>query len=110
MRPAVVARRGGGWPPGTAPPVLAEANAPEGLAAALAAGEQADTLASPFPLPEPLLPWAAFEGRALSLKLRDAGEAVELTLLQGAIRTVMHEHPICRVRLCITPKKTTQYP
>ena len=106
MRPAVVARRGGLWPPGTAPPMLAEANAPADLAAALAANE-ADAMESPFPLPEPLLPWAAFEGRALSLKLRHDGEAVELTLLQGAIRTVMHEHPICRMRLSGPAPATT---
>jgi CHAD domain-containing protein len=97
MRPVADAPRNASWPPGTTPPVLAEAETRDGLAAALAASEQADHPTPTLLLPDPGLPWAAFEGRALTLPLRHAGGPVELTVLHGAIRTVMREHPVCRL-------------
>ena len=94
MRPPAYPEPGATWPPGTVPPILAEAATFEELAALLATAGPGVPLTG---LPAPCIPWAAFEGRSLTLSLRHAGEAVELTILQGVIRTVVHEHPTCRV-------------
>ncbi len=94
------------WPPGTVPPLLAEAGLMQELAPAAPPREQPPPVFTPT-LPEPCIPWAAFEGRALSLSLRYAHQPVELTVLQGAIRTVMREHPTARMRISGPPLTTT---
>lgn len=97
MRPSADARRGLGWPPGMTPSVLVEATTRKALAEALATPEAGGETVPLSKLPDPCMPWAAFEGRALSLSLRHAGDLIELTVLHGMIRTVMHEHPTCRL-------------
>lgn len=101
------------WPPGAVAPVLAEA------ASVAALAEEAGV-----DVPGHLVPWAAFEGRALTMSLRPArdleaavvteagaelsepaeppepaGGGLELTLLTGTIRTVARENPQWRLRL-----------
>ena len=97
MRPIPAMHPATSWPPGTPPAVLAEAATQTDLRAALAASEKTDAAFLTLLLTEPCIPWAAFEGRALVLTLSDGGAAVELTVLHGVIRTVMREHPACRV-------------
>jgi CHAD domain-containing protein len=72
---------GPGWPPGAPSPVLAEA-------------ESADTLDPPPPAP--LVPVAAFEGRAITLDLLREGEAVTLRVLDGVMRGVTAERRAAR--------------
>jgi triphosphatase len=72
------------WPPGAPAPVLASGRA----AAALG-----------HPVPEPLVPLAAFEGRAASQGLATEQGPVGMTLLNGTIRAFTGEHRISRVRL-----------
>ncbi len=50
-------------------------------------------------LPDPLVPLAAFEGRASSLGLATEQGPVGLTLLNGAVRAFAGEHRISRIRL-----------
>ena len=52
-----------------------------------------------FELPDPLVPAAAFEGRAGSLDLVTEQGSISLTLLNGAVRAVAAEHRISRVQL-----------
>jgi triphosphatase len=72
------------WPPGAPAPVLAS-------------GRSAAALGST--LPDPLVPLAAFDGRAASLGLATEQGPVGMTLLNGAVRAVTGEHRISRVRL-----------
>jgi triphosphatase len=72
------------WPPGAPAPVLAEGRDPAALGCAL---------------PDPLVPMAAFEGRALSLALQVDHEPVTLTLLNGALRAVASERRASRIVL-----------
>jgi triphosphatase len=72
------------WPPGAPAPVLAEGRDPAALG---------------HPLPDPMVPMAAFEGRALSLALVVDDEPVALTLLNGSLRTVAAEHRVSRIVL-----------
>ena len=72
------------WPPGAPAPVLAESSDPSTLG---------------HVLPDPLVPTAAFEGRAMSLALAVDHEPVTLTLLNGAIRAVAAEHRASRIVL-----------
>jgi CHAD domain-containing protein len=72
------------WPPGAPAPVLATARTASDLGHAL---------------PEPLLPCAAFEGRATSLALTTEQGPIGLTLLNGAVRAVTAEHRTSLVRL-----------
>jgi len=72
------------WPPGGPAPVLAETR----TAAAL--GEAR---------PDPMLPAAAFEGRALTMTLAADQGPVTLTLLNGAVRAVAAEHRASRLVL-----------
>ena len=72
------------WPPGAPPPALAESTSLPGL------GQ---------PLPQPLLPAVAFEGRALDLSLAADEGPVLLTLLRGTLRTIGREQPACRLFL-----------
>ena len=74
------------WPPGTPAPLLAEA--PE-LAAL---GPMVHELASP------LIPVAAFHGRRRSLALA-GDEPTSLHVMQGMLRGVAAEAPICRIVL-----------
>jgi len=74
----------GSWPPGTPAPVLEQARTQPMLAHAL---------------PSPLLPVAAFEGRARGLALACEQGLVALTLLDGVIRAVAGEHRACRMTL-----------
>jgi CHAD domain-containing protein len=80
--------------PGAGPAQLAESASPESLPVAhvLAAG-----------LPAPLLPVAAFAGRLRTLPLGAAGGGVSVKILQGRLRAVAGEHPVCRVRLSGPP-------
>ena len=72
-------------PPGTAPAILAEAGTQEALGR---------------PLPAPLLPVAACAGTLRTLPLDPAGAAATaLTVLEGRLRAVTEELPVCRVRL-----------
>ena len=50
-------------------------------------------------LPDPLVPLAAFEGRAVSQSLATEQGPVGMTLLNGAVRAFTGEHRISRVRL-----------
>jgi CHAD domain-containing protein len=72
------------WPPGTPAPVLATGRAAAELGQAL---------------PDPLVPLAAFDGRASSQSLAAEPGPVGMTLLNGAVRTFTGEHRISRVRL-----------
>jgi CHAD domain-containing protein len=77
------------WPPGAPAPVLATGR----TAAALG-----------HPVPEPLVPLAAFEARAVSQGLATEQGPVGMTLLNGVIRAFTGEHRISRVRLEGTPE------
>ena len=71
--------------PGVRARLLAEADAPEALGHAL---------------PAPLLPVAACAGRLRTLPLDPAGAgAVAISMLEGQLRAVADEHPVCRVRV-----------
>ena len=59
---------GEAWPPGAPPPRLSDTGSLEALRAEAS-----------WPLPESLVPWAAFEGRALRLSLKPEPAPVELT-------------------------------
>lgn len=72
------------WPPGAPAQVLATGRDPSAL-------DQA--------LPDPLVPIAALEGRALSLSLGTERGPVGLTLINGVVRAVAAEHRISRLRL-----------
>lgn len=72
------------WPPGAPAPVLAEGRDPVSLGCAL---------------PDPLVPLAAFEGRATNLSLQGDHGPVTLTLLNGAVRAVAAERRASRVLL-----------
>ena len=76
------------WPPGSPAPVVAT-------------GRTASALG--HILPEPLIPVAAFEGRAGSLSLATEHGPVDMTLLNGAVLAVAAEHRLSRVRLEGTP-------
>lgn len=71
------------WAPGAPAPVLAQ-------------GRDAASL-GPV-LPDRLVPQAAFEGRALSLNLNSSHGPVELTLLNGAVRTLTAERRVSRIQ------------
>ena len=75
---------GAAWPPGTPPPIIASARG-------------ADALGQP--LPKPLIPVAAFEGRARSSDLACEQGPVVMTLLAGAVRAVAAEHQVSRLHL-----------
>ena len=83
MRPGAAKHRQQGWFPGMQAPILAQAATQAGL-------EEVE-------LPPSCVPWAAFEGREINYVLRIDGEVVDLTFLNGVIRTVMREQPTCRV-------------
>ena len=72
------------WAPGAPAPVLATGRT------ATALGEK---------LPEPLMPIAAFDGRAGSISLVTEQGPVAMTVLSGAVRAVAAEHRLSRVRL-----------
>jgi CHAD domain-containing protein len=72
------------WPPGTPPPLLAEASSAIGLGHAL---------------PASLMPVVAFEGRQKLLQLRDGAAEASLVLLEGALRAVTSEQACSRVLL-----------
>ncbi len=73
------------WPPGAPPPVLARGDGPD----ALRLGP-----------PSPLTPIAAWQGtrRALRIAL-DGGATLEAELLDGRLRGVASEAPLCRLLL-----------
>ncbi len=71
------------WPPGTPPPLLAEGQAPADLGRAL---------------PGPLIPVAAFKGRQRVIPLGPEA-AGSLTLIEGMLRGITQERPICRIVL-----------
>jgi triphosphatase len=72
------------WLPGAPPPVVASARSLDELGR---------------PLPQPLVPVAAFEGRARSIDLACEQGPVVMTLLAGAIRAVAGEHRVTRLHL-----------
>ena len=72
------------WPPGAPAPVLATGR---------------DVAALGETLPEPLVPIAALEGRAVSRSLATEQGPVGMTLLNGTVRTVATECRISRLRL-----------
>ena len=72
------------WPPGAPAPVLATGRA------AAALGQ---------PLPEPLAPIAALEGRTVTQGLATEHGQVNLTLLTGTIRAFAVERRVSRIRL-----------
>jgi triphosphatase len=75
---------GQAWPPGAPVPVLAQERDPAALGC---------------PVPDPLIPLAAFEGRALSLTLVTDQGPVVLNLLNGAVRAVAAERRASRILL-----------
>lgn len=72
------------WPPGSPPPVVAEAADLETLGAEL---------------PAPLAPAVAFTGRRHTLAFSTDQGAATLTLLRGTLRAVTSEHAVARVHL-----------
>lgn len=72
------------WPPGGVVPVLATGPQP------------AAVVQHP---PAPLLPMAAFEGRATNIDLATEPGHVLMTVWNGVVRAVASEHRICRLRL-----------
>lgn len=50
-------------------------------------------------LPQPLMPWAACEGRATAHTLAIGGADATLTVMQATLRAVASERPVCRLRL-----------
>lgn len=74
----------GSWPPATPAPLIAEA-------------PDADHL--PQPLPEPLMPIAAFEGRQRQIPLRRGEAELALQVLEGTLRAVANERACCRLTL-----------
>lgn len=72
------------WLPGTAPPVLAEADSADDL---------------PYPVPGPLAAVAAFRGRLKTVALGFAEGPGQLGMLDGELRGVAEEKPACRLRL-----------
>jgi len=72
------------WPPGQPAPVLAEGRNPTVL---------------DHPLPDPLVPVAAFEGRALSIPLAAEQGPVTLTVLNGTVRAVAEGRRISRLQI-----------
>jgi triphosphatase len=75
---------GAAWPPGAPPPVIAAARGLDAL---------------DRPLPGPLIPVAAFEGRARSTELACEQGPVVMVLLVGAVRAVAGEHRVSRLLL-----------
>ncbi len=71
------------WPPGTPPALLAEGRAPTDLGRAL---------------PGPLMPVAAFKGRQRVIPLGPDASG-SLTLIEGMLRGITQERPICRLVL-----------
>jgi CHAD domain-containing protein len=69
------------WPPATPSPLLGVATAPDLL---------------DRPLPGPLMPVVAFEGQR---RILPAGTAVAIVLLEGTLRAVAGEQPVCRLLL-----------
>src|SRR5579859_5864839 len=67
------------WPPGAPAPVMSSARSLDELG---------------HGLPQPLVPIAAFEGRARSIDLACEQGPVVMTVLAGAIRAVAGEHRI----------------
>jgi CHAD domain-containing protein len=87
---------GPGWPPANPPPLLAS----DGDLAALAPE------LSRLDATEGLMPLAAFEGTRRSLRLdppERPGEAIDIVLLDGVLRTVAAEQPACLCRLSGPP-------
>ncbi|MEJ1976710.1 MAG: CHAD domain-containing protein [Acetobacteraceae bacterium] len=77
------------WPPGTPAPLLGQGTDPVAL-----------VLEHGHALPGPLMPLAGFHGRQRVLTLPgDEDEPVTLTLLEGALRGVTREKPVCRLML-----------
>jgi CHAD domain-containing protein len=72
------------WLPSRPAPVLAEAAAPAEL-------DQ--------PLPAPLTPIAAFNGRLREFPLLESGSPARLSVLEGVLRGVAQDRPACRVLL-----------
>lgn len=75
---------GGLWPPGAPTPVLAE-------------GPLAGQLDPP--IPDNIMPVAAFEGRALALDLAVEGRPIGLKVLDGTLRGVTAERRAARVQI-----------
>ena len=73
------------WAPGTPAPLLEEAAALDGIGHAL---------------PGPLMPVAGLRGRQRMARLDDDGAGpVEMVLLEGTLRGVTQERPVCRITL-----------
>ena len=72
------------WPLGTPPAMVAEAASLE---------EIGHTLAGP------LMPLAGFRGRQRGIPLLDTALEAEVTLLEGVLRGVTQESPVCRLTL-----------
>jgi len=77
------------WHPATPPPCLDAAAAPDGLA---------------HPLPGPLTPTAAFTGRQRDIPLKYQGAPARLTILEGTLRGVLQDQPVCRLILSGEPR------
>lgn len=77
------------WPAGAPPPVVAEAPQPSDLP----------------DLPAPLLPVAAFSGALQGFPLASGATALQVSLLQGALRAVPGERPACRLLLDGPPEQ-----
>jgi triphosphatase len=72
------------WAPGTPAPLVAEAS-------------ELSAIGQDFP--GPLMPLAGFRGRQRLATLDDGVAPVEVTLLEGTLRGVTQERPVCRVLL-----------
>jgi CHAD domain-containing protein len=80
---------GSEWPPATPAPLLAAAPTLLELEACSAAGS----------LPGGLAPVAAFTGRQREVKLTCSGAPARLTILEGTLRGVLQDSPVCRIIL-----------
>ena len=74
------------WAPGTPSPLLAEAAEPAALGAPVS------------DLATPLMPLAGFHGRQRTIRLAD-GDPASLWVVEGALRSVAEERPVCRLVL-----------
>jgi CHAD domain-containing protein len=77
------------WLPATPAPLLASAATRADLEKCLPAGS----------LPGPLAPTAAFTGRQRDIPLACGGAPARLTILEGTLRGVLQDSPVCRLIL-----------
>jgi len=76
-----------GWPPATPAPILGQAPSIDALPKTLLGGVSAESLG----------PVAAFNGRRRDVALRVAEAPARLTVLEGSLRSLLLDEPVCRL-------------